>query len=74
MKRHMQTVHRDPHIDCEYRKCDRRGDYGFRRMDHYREHLRGYHNQKSESAAKRRAHSHGGDCDGVGANFKDNRR
>jgi len=54
MKRHMQSVHGDPHIDCEYRKCDRKGDYGFRRMDHYREHLRGYHNEKSESTAKRR--------------------
>ncbi|KAK5321008.1 hypothetical protein LTR70_004253 [Exophiala xenobiotica] len=53
LKRHMQTVHGDPHIDCEYRRCDRRGDHGFRRVDHYREHLRGYHNQKSESAAKR---------------------
>ncbi|KAK5942815.1 hypothetical protein PMZ80_005381 [Knufia obscura] len=54
LKRHMQSVHDKPHIDCKYKKCDRKGDNGFRRQDHYREHLRGYHSEPSPEASTRR--------------------
>ncbi|KAJ8609868.1 hypothetical protein MRB53_038907 [Persea americana] len=43
LKRHMGSVHGKPFIDCEYPKCPRKGEDGFCRDDHYKEHLRGYH-------------------------------
>lgn len=54
LKRHMDTVHGKPTIDCEYKKCTRRGEDGFRRDDHYKEHLRGYHNAPIPKADRTR--------------------
>lgn len=46
LRRHVLSMHGGPTIDCEYKKCIRKGDDGFCREDHYREHLRGYHCQE----------------------------
>ena len=54
LKRHVKSVHGKPHIDCEYKKCWRRGEDGFCREDHYREHLRGYHGRQDVAKSDRR--------------------
>lgn len=43
LKRHKISAHGEPYIDCTYTLCNRRGNNGFSRGDHYREHLRSYH-------------------------------
>lgn len=47
LKRHVDRVHGHPHIDCEYTRCERKGDNGFYRYDHYLEHLRAYHGEEN---------------------------
>jgi hypothetical protein len=41
--RHHKTNHENTRIDCPRPKCIRKGQNGFTRMDHLREHQRGYH-------------------------------
>ena len=43
LKRHKESVHSSPTIDCLWPRCSRRGSQGFCRKDHRDEHIRGYH-------------------------------
>lgn len=53
LKRHLASVHANPSINCKYKNCDRKDENGFRRQDHYVEHLRGYHMEAVEKGRKR---------------------
>ena len=41
--RHYKSNHEKQYIDCPRSRCNRKGSNGFTRMDHLKEHLRGYH-------------------------------
>ncbi len=49
---HVKAQHEITYIDCPKSKCERKGEDGFTRRDHLREHLRGFH---MENLPKRQA-------------------
>ncbi|ETN41279.1 uncharacterized protein HMPREF1541_03214 [Cyphellophora europaea CBS 101466] len=44
--RHVRSQHERNYIDCPKNRCARKGDGGFTRQDHLKEHLRQYHQEK----------------------------
>jgi hypothetical protein len=45
MLRHEQSVHGSQLHDCPFRRCERKGERGFPRLDHLIEHRRGFHHE-----------------------------
>ncbi|RMZ89974.1 hypothetical protein DV736_g2807, partial [Chaetothyriales sp. CBS 134916] len=43
VQRHLKSQHQPPSIDCPKPRCGRKGENGFTRDDHCKEHLRQYH-------------------------------
>jgi hypothetical protein len=43
--RHHNSTHEKQFIDCPRPRCNRKGENGFTRMDHLKEHQRGYHGE-----------------------------
>jgi hypothetical protein len=43
--RHHISTHEKQFIDCPRPRCNRKGENGFTRMDHLKEHQRGYHGE-----------------------------
>jgi hypothetical protein len=48
LTRHTKSAHEPTYMDCPWPKCERKGANGFTRIDHLKEHRRGYHMEDLE--------------------------
>lgn len=53
LSRHLRSVHSQRLINCPWPRCERKGDSGFTREDHLREHRRDYHREKLPRKARK---------------------
>ncbi|EXJ89845.1 hypothetical protein A1O3_02912 [Capronia epimyces CBS 606.96] len=58
LNRHIKSVHEITYIDCTVKTCNRKGTNGFTRMDHMKEHLRGYHMIHVDKRKSHDKHAH----------------